>query len=67
MNRSLFANQRIAIKTAPIVVRPKLLGRALAVIRFNPKLLFLFLSENTDVFATAKGGSSPPRVRSEAR
>ena len=59
MNRSFFADQRIAIKTAPIAVRPKLLGRALVVVRFNPNLLFLFLSENVDVVATAKGSRRP--------
>jgi len=57
MNRSFYADQRITIKTESIAVRPKLLGRALTVVRFNPNLLFLFLSENVDVVATAKGGS----------
>jgi len=41
-----------ALTIAHITVRPKLLGRAIAMARFNPSLSFKFLLENMDVVAT---------------
>jgi hypothetical protein len=68
MNRSYFEEQCTALKKAHIVLRPKLLGRALAVLRCSPSMVFKFLSDNADVVATAKGGNSrPPRLQRSPR
>jgi hypothetical protein len=50
MNRTCFEVQRQAVKRADPSIRPQLLGRALHVVRFNPNLLFQFLSENVPAF-----------------
>jgi hypothetical protein len=51
MNRSLFESQRQAVQLVPCSQRPKLLGRALYAVRYNPNLVWMFLSENIDVAA----------------
>jgi hypothetical protein len=50
MNQRFFAVQRQAVKRADPSIRPQLLGRALHVVRFNPDLVFRFLSENVPAF-----------------
>jgi hypothetical protein len=50
MNRSCFEDQRVALKRADPSIRGQLLGRALHVVRYNPDLLFRFLSENVPAF-----------------
>jgi hypothetical protein len=50
MNRTYFEVQRQAVKRADPSIRPQLLGRALFVVRYNPELIFLFLSENVPAF-----------------
>jgi hypothetical protein len=50
MNRNWFEVQRQAVKRADPSIRPQLLGRALHVVRYNPELVFLFLSENVPAF-----------------
>jgi hypothetical protein len=50
MNRSYFRVQRRAVKRADPSIRPQLLGRALHVVRYNPDLVFRFLSENVPAF-----------------
>jgi hypothetical protein len=50
MNRSCFEMQRQAVKQADPSIRPQLLGRALHVVRYNPELVFRFLSENVPAF-----------------
>jgi hypothetical protein len=50
MNRNSFLVQRRAVKRADPSIRPQLLGRALHVVRYNPELVFLFLSENVPAF-----------------
>jgi hypothetical protein len=55
MNRSCFEVQRQAVKRADPSIRPQLLGRALHVVRYNPELVFLFLSENVPAFVRTEG------------
>jgi hypothetical protein len=50
MNRSYFEEQRRAIKRSDPSIRGQLLGRALYVVRYNPNLIFRFLSENVTTF-----------------
>ncbi len=50
MNRTCFEMERRAVKRADPAIRPQLLGRALHVVRYNPELVFLFLSENVPAF-----------------
>jgi hypothetical protein len=50
MNRRSFRVQRKAVKRAEPSIRPQLLGRALHVVRYNPDLVFRFLSENVPAF-----------------
>jgi hypothetical protein len=50
MNQSCFEVQRRAVKRADPAIRPRLLGRALYVVRYNPNLVFRFLSENVPTF-----------------
>jgi hypothetical protein len=50
MNRSFFEVQCQAVKRADFAIRPQLLGRALHVVRYNPNLVFQFLSENVPAF-----------------
>ncbi len=50
MNRSCFEDQRQALQRADPSIRGQLLGRALHVVRYNPELLFRFLSENVPAF-----------------
>jgi hypothetical protein len=50
MNRNSFGDQRRALKRAGPSIRGQLLGRALHVVRYNPDLLFRFLSENVPAF-----------------
>jgi hypothetical protein len=49
-NRNYFEVQRQAVKRADPSIRPQLLGRALHVVRYNPNLMFQFLSENVPAF-----------------
>jgi hypothetical protein len=50
MNFNCFGHQRQALKRADPSIRGQLLGRALHVVRYNPDLLFRFLSENVPAF-----------------
>jgi hypothetical protein len=50
LNRSWFDAQIQAVKLADPAIRPKLLGRALHKVRYNPDLVFMFLSENIPAF-----------------
>jgi hypothetical protein len=50
MNRTYFKEQRQAVKRADPAIRPQLLGRALHKVRYNPDLVFHFLSENVPSF-----------------
>jgi hypothetical protein len=50
MNRNCFQDQRQALTRADPSIRGQLLGRALHVVRYNPDLLFRFLSENVPAF-----------------
>jgi hypothetical protein len=50
MNRNCFEVQRQAVKRADPSIRPQLLGRALHAVRYNPNLVFQFLSENVPAF-----------------
>jgi hypothetical protein len=50
MNRTCLEVQRQAVKRADPSIRPQLLGRALHVVRYNPELVFRFLSENVPAF-----------------
>jgi hypothetical protein len=50
MNRSCFEVQRLFVKRADPSIRPQLLGRALHKVRYNPNLVFQFLSENVPAF-----------------
>jgi hypothetical protein len=50
MNRSFFEEQRRAIQQADPSVCGKLLGRALHAVRYNPNLIFRFLSDNVPAF-----------------
>jgi hypothetical protein len=49
-NRNCFEVQRRALKRADPAIRSQLLGRALHVVRYNPNLVFRFLSENVPAF-----------------
>jgi hypothetical protein len=59
MNRSCFENQRQALTRADPSIRGQLLGRALHVVRYNPDLLFRFLSENVPAFIRSDGPVIP--------
>jgi hypothetical protein len=50
MNRTCFEVQRQAVKRADPSIRPQLLGRALHAVRYNPNLVFHFLSDNVPAF-----------------
>jgi hypothetical protein len=50
MNRTCFEVQRLAVKRADPSIRPQLLGRVLHAVRYNPNLVFQFLSENVPAF-----------------
>jgi hypothetical protein len=54
MNRSCFEVQRQALHRADHSIRAKVLGRALHSVRFNPNLLFQFLSENVPAFVRSE-------------
>jgi hypothetical protein len=54
MNRSCFEVQRQAVKRADPSIRPQLLGRALHMVRYNPNLVFRFLSENVPAFVVTE-------------
>jgi hypothetical protein len=54
MNRDGFTVQCQAIKSAPVALRPQLLLGAVTRVRFNPTLVWKFLSQNVDVVAAAK-------------
>jgi hypothetical protein len=62
MNRTYFEVQRQAMRRADPSVRPQLLGRALHMVRYNPELLFLFLSENVPAFARTKEQEEAPGI-----
>jgi hypothetical protein len=51
MNRSLFESQRRAVQHAPCSLRTKVLGRAIHTVRYNPNLVWMFLSENIEIVA----------------
>jgi hypothetical protein len=55
MNRNCFEDQRQALTRAHPSIRGQLLGRALHVVRYNPDLLFRFLSENIPAFVRSEG------------
>jgi hypothetical protein len=57
MNRTCFEVQRLAVKRADPSIRPQLLGRALHVVRYNPNLVFQFLSENVPAFVRTEEGT----------
>jgi hypothetical protein len=59
MNRNCFEDQRQALKRADPFIRGQLLGRALHVVRYNPDLLFRFLSENVPAFVRSDGPIIP--------
>jgi hypothetical protein len=68
MNRTCFEVQRQAVKRADPSIRPQLLGQALHAVRFNPELVFLFLSENVPAFVRTEGeelGDSAIPLQSE--
>jgi hypothetical protein len=50
MNRNCFEVERQAVKRADPAIRSRLLGRALHMVRYNPNLVFHFLSENVPAF-----------------
>jgi hypothetical protein len=50
LNCSCFEAQIQAVKRADPAIRPQLLGRALHKVRYNPDLVFHFLSENIPAF-----------------
>jgi hypothetical protein len=50
MNRFCFEHQRHALMRVDHAIRGQLLGRALHVVRYNPDLLFRFVSENVPAF-----------------
>jgi hypothetical protein len=54
MNRSCFEVQRQIVKRADPSIRPQLLGRVLHMVRYNPNLVFLFLSENVPAFVVTE-------------
>jgi hypothetical protein len=54
MNRNYFEVQRKAVKRADPSIRSQLLGRALHVVRYNPNLVFQFLSENVPAFVRSE-------------
>jgi hypothetical protein len=58
MNRNGFEEQQRALKTAPLILRPKLLLRAVTVVRYNPRLVWQFLSENVQLIAVAASDAS---------
>jgi hypothetical protein len=58
MNRTCFEAQRQAVKQADPSIRPQLLGRALHVVRYNPNLIFHFLSENVPAFVRTEDEDS---------
>jgi hypothetical protein len=55
MNRNCFEVQRQAVKRSDPSIRPQLLGWALHVVRYNPDLVFRFLSENVPAFVRTEG------------
>jgi hypothetical protein len=59
MNRACFEDQRQAHKRADPSIRGQLLGRTLHVVRYNPDLLFRFLSENVPAFVRSDGPVIP--------
>jgi hypothetical protein len=54
MNRNSFEVQRRAVKRADLSIRAQLLGRALHAVRYNPDLVFRFLSENVPAFVRSE-------------
>jgi hypothetical protein len=63
MNRNCFQEQRQALTRANHAIRGQLLARALHVVRYNPDLLFRFLSENVPAFV--RSDEEGPIVRNE--
>jgi hypothetical protein len=55
MNHISFGAQRRALKRAGLSISGQLLGRALHAVRYNPNLLFRFLSENVPAFVRSDG------------
>jgi hypothetical protein len=62
MNRTFFEDQRQTLTRADPSIRGQLLGRALHVVRYNPDLLFRFLSENVPVFVRSNEDEDGPIV-----
>ena len=60
MNRTCFKVQHQALKRADPSIRPQLLGRALHVVRYNPNLVFQFLSESVPAFVRSEEDSAIP-------
>jgi hypothetical protein len=59
MNRNCFADQRQALTRTDPSIRGQLLGRALHVVRYNPDLLFRFLSENVTALVRSDAEDGP--------
>ena len=66
MNRNCFEVQRRALKRADPSIHPQLLGRALHVVRYNPNLLFQFLSENVPAFVRTEEEEEEPSAQDSA-
>jgi hypothetical protein len=62
MNRSCFEDQRQKLKRTDPSIRGQLLGRALHVVRYNPDLLFRFLSENVPAFVRSDQEEEDPII-----
>jgi hypothetical protein len=62
MNRNCFEEQRQALMRADHAIRGQLLARALHVVRYNPDLLFRFLSENVPAFVRSDEDGPPVRT-----
>jgi hypothetical protein len=56
MNRSLFESQRRAVQHAPCSLHAQLLGRAIYTVRYNPNLVWMFLSENIAIVVAPNTG-----------
>jgi hypothetical protein len=66
MNRNYFEVQRRALKRADPSIRSQLLGRAWHLVRYNPNLIFQFLSENVPAFVRTEEDSSIPLYQNES-
>jgi hypothetical protein len=68
MNRNCFRDQRQALTRVDSSIHGQLLGRALHVVRYNPDLLYRFLSENVPAFVRSdKDGPIIPTTAGQKR